>query len=197
MSLFDAPQELPQGLLYEPGFLTREEEDALLAAIAPLPLREAAFREYFAKRRVAHFHGTHDAPAYDDGGADSFTSGPLPHFLVAVRDRVARRLRIEPDAFVHALVSEYRPGTPIGWHRDKPQYGIVAGISLASTARMRWRPYAHQDARHTVTLDLAPRSLYVMREAIRWQWQHSMPPAKALRYSITLRTRAAQEEREF
>jgi alkylated DNA repair dioxygenase AlkB len=197
MSLFDAVQELPQGLLYHPDFLTREEEQALLAAIAPLPLREAAFREYFAKRRVAHFHGAHDAPAYDDGGADSFTSGPVPDFLAAVRDKVARRLHVDPEAFVHVLVSEYRPGTPIGWHRDKPQYGIVAGISLASTARMRWRPYAHQDAQHTVTLDLAPRSLYVMRGPIRWQWQHSMPPVKALRYSITLRTRATPEEREF
>jgi alkylated DNA repair dioxygenase AlkB len=197
MSLFDAAQELPHGLLYQPDFLTREEESALLAAIAPLPLREAKFREYFAKRRVAHFHGTDGAPAYDDGGADAFTSGPLPDFLMAVRDKVARRLAIEPEAFVHALVSEYRPGTPIGWHRDKPQYGIVAGISLASAARMRWRPYAHQDAQHTVSLELAPRSLYVMREAIRWQWQHSMPPVQALRYSITLRTRAAAAERQF
>jgi alkylated DNA repair dioxygenase AlkB len=195
--LFDAPQELPQGLLYQPDFLTVAEEDALLAAIAPLPLRDAKFREYFAKRRVAHFHGANDAPAYDDGGADSFTSGPLPGFLIALREKVARRLAMAPEAFVHALVSEYRPGTPIGWHLDKPQYGIVAGVSLASSARMRWRPYAHQDVQHTVTLDLAPRSLYVMREAIRWQWQHSMPPVKALRYSITLRTRAAPEERRF
>jgi alkylated DNA repair dioxygenase AlkB len=195
--LFDAPQELPQGLLYEPGFLSAGEEASLLADIAPLPLREAKFREYFAKRRVAHFHDAADVPAYDDGGADTFTSGPLPAFLVAVREKVARRLGIAADSLVHVLVSEYRPGTPIGWHRDKPVYGIVAGISLAGTAQMRWRPYAHQDARHTVTLDLAPRSLYVMRDAIRWQWQHSMPPVKQLRYSITLRTRAGPGERQF
>src|SRR5437773_8599240 len=94
--LFDAPQELPQGLRYEPVFLTRNEEEALLAAIAPLPLREARFREYFAKRRVAHFHNGDDAPSYDDGGADSFTSGPLPSFLLDVRDKVARRLTLSP-----------------------------------------------------------------------------------------------------
>ena len=91
---------------------------------------------------------------------------------------------------MHALVSEYRPGTPIGWHRDKPVYGIVAGISLAGTGRMRFRPYDAQDAEHTHTLDLAPGSLYVMRDAIRWRWQHSLLPVKTLRYSITLRTRA-------
>ena len=195
--LFDAPQELPQGLLYEPGFLARDEEADLLARIAPLELREAKFRDYFARRRVAHFHDEVDAPRYDDGDADSLVSGPLPPFLLALRDKVARRLAMPPAAFVHALVSEYRPGTPIGWHRDKPAYGIVVGISLAGTGRMRWRPYAHQDAEHTVSLDLAPRSLYVMREAIRWQWQHSMPPMKALRYSITMRTRAAPGERQF
>jgi len=195
--LFDAPQELPQGLVYEPGFLTREEEDALIAHIAPLPLREARFREYFAKRRVAHFHEGMEAPGYDDGDADSFTSGPLPPFLVTLRDKVAAHLGLLPAAFMHVLVSEYRPGTPIGWHRDKPQYGIVVGISLAGVGRMRWRPYAHQDAQHTVSLDLARRSMYVMRGPIRWQWQHSMPPMRELRYSITMRTRADPGEREF
>jgi alkylated DNA repair dioxygenase AlkB len=195
--LFDAPQELPQGLLYAPDFLTREEETRLLAHIAPLDLREAAFREYFARRRVAHFHDEADAPRYDDGDADSFSSGPLPRFLAALREKIAQRLGMAPSSFIHALVSEYRPGTPIGWHRDKPAYGIVVGVSLAGTGRMRWRPYAHQDAEHTFALDLAPRSMYVMRGAIRWQWQHSMPPMKELRYSITMRTRAAPGERQF
>jgi alkylated DNA repair dioxygenase AlkB len=188
--LFDAPQALPQGLLYQPDFLSRGEEDALLAAIAPLPLREAKFREYFARRRVAHFHDEADAPRYDDQSADAFTSGPLPPFLAELRAKVAARLALPATDFIHALVSEYRPGTPIGWHRDKPGYGLVVGVSLAGVGTMRFRPYAAQDAAHTLTLELAPRSLYVMRDAIRWQWQHSMPPMRALRYSITLRTRA-------
>jgi alkylated DNA repair dioxygenase AlkB len=189
-ALFDFPRDLPQGLLYQTEFVTRGEEAALLAAIAPLPLREAKFREYFARRRVAHFHADADAPRYDDGGVDSFTSGPMPEFLAALRDKVAAWVGVAPSAFVHALVSEYRPGTPIGWHRDKPAYGIVVGVSLAGWGRMRFRPLEAQDAHHTVALDLAPRSVYVMRDAIRWQWQHSMLPTKELRYSITLRTRA-------
>ena len=114
----------------------------------------------------------------------------MPPLVAALRDKVAGWLGLAAADFVHALVSEYRPGTPIGWHRDKPVYGIVVGISLAGWGRMRFRPYEAQDARHTVALDLAPRSVYVMREAIRWDWQHSMLPTKELRYSITLRTRA-------
>ena len=190
-ALFDAAQQLPHGLVYQQDFLTREDEQGLLGNIAPLPLREARFREYFAKRRVAHFHGGADVPSYDDGGADSFSSGPLPPFLMSLRDRVARWIGITPSSFVHALVSEYRPGTPIGWHRDKPVYGIVVGVSLAGWGRMRFRPFdARTDRQSIVALDLAPRSAYVMRDAIRWQWQHSMLPTKTLRYSITFRTRA-------
>jgi alkylated DNA repair dioxygenase AlkB len=189
-SLFAGAQELPQGLTYQPDFLSRDDEDALLAAITPLPLREARFREYFAKRRVAHFHREDATPVGEGGGADSFTSGPLPPFLAHLRDKVAARLDVPAAEFVHALVSEYRPGTPIGWHRDKPVYGIVVGISLAGWGHMRFRPYATQDALHTLSLDLAPRSLYVMRDAIRWEWQHSMLPTKMLRYSVTLRTNA-------
>ena len=80
--LFAAPEELPQGLRYEPGFVTPAEQAALIAQIETLPLREAKFREYFARRRVAHFHDGVAATAYDDGAADSVDHGP---------DRMARR----------------------------------------------------------------------------------------------------------
>jgi alkylated DNA repair dioxygenase AlkB len=97
---------------------------------------------------------------------------------------------VTPESFVHALVTEYRTGTPIGWHRDKPHYGVVVGISLAGACRMRFRPMAARgDRRRAIALDLAPRSAYMLRDDIRWRWQHHIPPAKALRYSITFRTR--------
>jgi alkylated DNA repair dioxygenase AlkB len=104
---------------------------------------------------------------------------------------VAARERVAACAFVHGLVTEYRPGTPIGWHRDRPKYGMVVGISLGGAVRMRFRPYDRQhDRAAVIALDLAPRSLYVMRDEVRWRWQHGIPPAKALRYSITFRTLA-------
>ena len=189
--LFEDPLQLPHGLLYRPEFITRTEEAALLAAIAPLPLREARFREYFAKRRVIHFHASADAPAYAADEEEPFSNGPLPPFLIDLLAKVADWIEVAPASFVHALVSEYRPGTPIGWHRDKPVYGIVVGISLAGWGRMRWRPLASRSERKdVVALDLVPRSAYVMRGPIRWEWQHSMSPTKALRYSITFRTQA-------
>lgn len=187
--LFDTPVQLPHGLVYQPEFITRAEERTLLESIAPLAFREARFQQYLAKRRVVHFHpvGSSDAH-YDD---DSFTSGPLPPFLIGLEQKVADWLAIDSTAFVHALVTEYRPGTPIGWHRDKPVYGIVVGLSLAGRGRMRFRPLAaHSPSHSQVLLELEPRSAYVMQGDIRWQWQHSMLPVQALRYSITFRTRA-------
>jgi alkylated DNA repair dioxygenase AlkB len=191
--LFDSPQELPHGLIYQPEFITRREEETLLDAIAPLPLREARFQEYFAKRRVVHFHPAGSGEAYDENDGDTFSSGPLPQPFVELQQRVAKWLAIDPAAFIHALVSEYRAGTPIGWHRDKPVYGVVVGLSLAGWGRMRFRPLDRHDPRNAmVSLELEPRSIYVMQGPIRWQWQHSMLPTKALRYSITFRTRAEQ-----
>jgi alkylated DNA repair dioxygenase AlkB len=189
--LFGEPSSLPHGLVYKPEFITGVEERDLLTEIAPLPFREARFQEYFARRRVVHFHPSGDDVAYDRGDEDTFSSGPLPTFLDALMRRVAGWLAIDPAKFVHALISEYRPGTPIGWHRDKPAYGIVVGLSLAGWGRMRFRPLDTRAPRgETVLLELEPRSVYVMQGPIRWQWQHSMLPAGDLRYSITFRTRA-------
>jgi alkylated DNA repair dioxygenase AlkB len=189
--LFGAAEPLPHGLVYRPDFISRAEERDLLAAIGPLPFREARFQDYFARRRVVHFHAPGGGGAYDESDEDNFSTGSLPPILSTLLGKVGDWLAIDPLRFVHALVSEYRPGTPIGWHRDKPVYGIVVGISLAGRGRMRFRPLDPQAPRDaTALLELEPRSAYVMQGPIRWEWQHSMLPTKALRYSITLRTRA-------
>ena len=118
----------------------------------------------------------------------------MPPFLAALQQRIADAFGIVRSAFVHTLVSEYRPGAPIGWHRDKPGYGVVFGLSLKGRGTMRFRPLeSHIEPRQTLVLELEPRSLYVMQGPIRWLWQHSMLPARELRYSITFRTRATDE----
>jgi alkylated DNA repair dioxygenase AlkB len=190
-SLFDAGTTLPHGLVYQPQFLSKAEEQALLAEIAQLPFREARFRQYTARRRVVHFHANAGAATADEYDDDGFSSGPLPPFLVDLQARVRQQLNLGAVPFFHALVSEYRPGTPIGWHRDKPAYGIVVGVSLAGPGRMRFRPFDVPAQRsRLVQLELEPRSIYVMQGDIRWRWQHSMLPTRSLRYSITFRTRA-------
>ncbi len=84
------------------------------------------------------------------------------------------------------VITEYSPGSPIGWHRDVPQFEIIIGISLKSSCRFRFKPYRGEGK--IVAMSLEPRSAYILREAARWQYQHSIPAVKALRYSITFRT---------
>jgi len=112
----------------------------------------------------------------------------IPPFLLPLRTRVANLVHIAEANFVHALVTEYRPGTELGWHRDIGEFGIVVGISLAGACRMRFRRYPPEKGAKVFNLDLAPRSVYVLRDEIRWRWQHSVARTKELRYSVTFRT---------
>jgi alkylated DNA repair dioxygenase AlkB len=204
--LFASSAVLPHGLVYRRDVLTRAEEATLLETFRALPFREARFREYTARRRVVRFHAPETAGIAESGIEEDVPSLVLPAFMTDLRVRVAiwssqwiaafgpeHPKRLEPEAFVHALVSEYRPGTPIGWHRDKSDYGLVVGLSLGSRATMRFRPVAdvrRRVTRNLVALDLEPRSAYVMQGPIRWDWQHSILPTRGLRYSITFRTRS-------
>ncbi len=116
------------------------------------------------------------------------SAAALPAFLEPLRGKAARWCGVAPTAFAHALVTEYRPGTQLGWHRDTPEFGFIVGVSLGGMARMRLRRWPAQKGGKTYTLDLAPRSAYVLRDEARWRWQHGIAPTPGLRYSITLRT---------
>ena len=175
---------MPEGLLYQPDFLTENEESALLAEISALPLEEAKYKAFTAKRRTVSFGSSYDFETNELGPAPS-----IPAFLSPLRAKVAALLNVEEQRFQHALVTEYRPGTELGWHRDVGEFEIVVGVSLAGMCRMRFRRYPPEKRAKIFTLDLEPRSVYVLRDEIRWRWQHSVSPTKELRYSITFRTR--------
>ena len=182
--LFAAGSALPNGLVHRPEFVTPDEERELLTGISTLELREAAYKEYTAKRRVASFGAGYD---FD---ANELTPAPvMAPFLLPLRAKVAAWAALPAEAFGYALVSEYRPGTQLGWHRDVPHFEVVAGVSLGGTARMRFRPYPPRRGAPVLALDLAPRSAYILRDDARWGWQHSIAPTPMLRYSITFRTR--------
>jgi alkylated DNA repair dioxygenase AlkB len=190
-TLFDLPEPLPAGLppglAYEPEFLGVQEEAALIALIASLPLAGAKYRQYTARRRVVSFGGS-----YDFDANKMLPARALIEELHPLRERVARWAGVAPAAITHTLVAEYAPGTPLGWHRDVPEHEEIYGVSLGSTAVLRFRPYPPTDPKRAdlVKLRAAPRSIYALRGAARWGWQHSVAPVDELRWSITLRTRA-------
>jgi hypothetical protein len=177
-------RDVPSGFHYRQDFITDAEERVLLEAISEVAFSDFALRGVVARRRVAFFGQSYDGAA----------AGPLPPFLLPLRAKVADWSGVDPDAFAMALLNEYRPGTPIGWHRDAPQYAIVAGISLLSACRMRFRPYrppsAATAARRTATHEivLEQRSAYLMTDEARQAYEHHIPPVAQLRYSVTFRT---------
>ncbi|MDB5998462.1 MAG: 2OG-Fe(II) oxygenase [Rhizobacter sp.] len=188
-SLFDlptpAPRNLPDGLVYEPEFLSRTEEAELIELIATLPLSEAKYKSYTARRRVISYGGSFDYDANTLRPAEALIESLHP-----LRQRVARWLGVEPLSLKHTLVAEYKPGTPLGWHRDVPDFEQVVGISLGNDAVLRFRPYPPVQPKRSdvVKLTVAARSIYLMQGPSRWAWQHSVQPVDAMRWSITFRT---------
>lgn len=176
---------LPDGLVYRADFITQQEEQILLTAIRELPLREAQYQQYTARRRTVSY-----GSSYDFTHLQSRPAPPIPEFLGWLRQRAAEWVGMQSEDFVQALVSEYQPGTPLGWHRDVPDFEVIVGISLAGAARLRFRPYPWEQEKkaQVFALELAPRSAYILRDEARWGWQHHVPPTKVLRYSITFRT---------
>ena len=187
-SLFEP--DLPAGFFYQEHFISPAEETQLVEHIQQIAFANFEMRGVVAKRRVAFFGHSYDQSLGPER--------PIPSFLIDLRTRSADWARVDAEAFVMALINEYRPGAPIGWHRDAPQYGIVAGISLLSPCRMKFRPYVSPSVQSagpdrsprktTHEIELMPRSGYVMTGAARQEFEHSIPPVEALRYSITFRT---------
>jgi len=193
--LFETEARLENGLWYRPDFISAEEEEALLVFIGALDLTHAAGGEkgeYQAKRRHANFGWS-----YDFKREKLIPGPPLPPFLGRFARRIEKWLDLPRGRVVEALVNEYTIGTGLGWHRDNEKFEHIVGISLAGWVRMRFRSLPIRTPHHdghlvsinpTVGIELEPRSVYLMAGPVRWDWQHSVAPARTLRYSITFRT---------
>ena len=178
------PADLPAGFLYQPDFLSTTEEAQLLRRIRGLEFGPYDFRGYIAKRRVVAYGGGYESGTPPMTIADI----ALPEFLLSIRDRAASVAGVRAEEIVQGMVTEYSVGAPIGWHRDRPQFGTIIGISLASSARLRLKPYQAEGG--IISVMLEPRSIYVLSGMARRAFQHSIPRVKELRYSITFRTLA-------
>ena len=176
--------KVPAGLIFRAGFVSEEEERRLLEQVEALALHTISMRGQIARRTVRHFGFDYDYESY----GKLVRGEPIPEWLDGVRARCADFADVAPDDLVQALVSRYRPGAPIGWHRDAPMFGAtIVGVSLAGGCRMRFQRTLRGE-RELYELELPPRSAYVLAGEARSAWQHSIPPVKELRYSITFRT---------
>jgi alkylated DNA repair dioxygenase AlkB len=193
-TLFAGPSNVenslePRGFRYEENFITEEEERGLLDALGLLDLKPFEFHGHTGNRRVTSF-----GLKYNFSRRAVEVASEIPTFLARLLPRVASFVGYEQDAFRQVGVNEYRAGAGIGWHKDKPEFGVIAGLSLGASATMRFRrPRGNSWER--VSHMVQPRSIYVLAGEARSQWEHSIPEVSELRYSITFRTLADQSRK--
>jgi alkylated DNA repair dioxygenase AlkB len=185
LTLFDTAAVLPDGLRYRAGFITPAEERDLIAAIRELPLAPFQFGAFEGKRRVAWFGWR-----YDYTLQRLAESTPMPAWMLPLRARAAALIGQPAGHIRQALVTEYDAGAGIGWHRDKPMFETIIGISLGSDCTFRLRRKAGS-AWERVKLAAEARSIYTLDGSARHDWEHSIPGVDATRYSITFRTMKA------
>jgi len=180
--LFDLPPAvLPEGFKYQPALISKEAERTLGERIASLPLKEFEFQGFLGKRRIVSFGWRYD---FNGGGLQK--TEDMPAFLFPVREQAAAFAGMPPELLQQVLLTEYKPGVQIGWHKDRSVFGEVVGISLLSpcTFRMR-RKLGTKWERASIVAE--PRSAYLLSGPARTEWEHSIPGVEALRYSITFR----------
>jgi alkylated DNA repair dioxygenase AlkB len=181
LALFEEERPEPEGLRYAADFVSPTSEMKLILSIRTLPLQPFQFGEFEGKRRVASFGFRYD---YDLRKLQ--LAEPIPAWLAQIVRKVETfggpATRIQ-----QVMCTEYGVGVGIGWHRDKPHFDRIFGLSLGSACKFRFRKRTGKTW-DRFTLDAEPRSLYMMSGASRLIWEHSIPAVEAPRYSITFRT---------
>ncbi|RUX21651.1 alpha-ketoglutarate-dependent dioxygenase AlkB [Mesorhizobium sp. M2A.F.Ca.ET.042.01.1.1] len=176
------PASLPEGFSYQPELITRDEEHELVRHFRGLPFKPFDFHGHLANRQVVGF-----GLRYDYERRQVLEAPPIPDFLLPLRAKVAEFAGVAASEFAQVLINEYRPGAGIGWHRDKPHFELVAGVSLLAPCSFRLRRKSGA-AWDRETIDVEPRSVYLMAGPSRNEWEHSIPPVAQHRYSVTFRT---------
>jgi DNA oxidative demethylase len=159
-----------------------DEEAELLDVLETLRFDPIVIRGQAARRTARHY-----GLDYDYESRTPMPGEPVPDWLLPARAIAADFAGFEPEELVEILVQRYPPGSTIGWHRDAPAFGTVMGLSLGGSSRLRFQR-GKGDARRVFEVVLEPRSGYVLSGKARSSWEHSIPPTKELRYSITFRT---------
>jgi alkylated DNA repair dioxygenase AlkB len=178
--LFDAPPIT--GLKYEEELIDEPEEQALIGRLSSIDLAPFRFHGWLGNRKTESFGWRYD---FDDA---SFTPGePIPDWLLPVRAKAAAFAGLPPEGFVQALVARYDPGAGIGWHRDRDVFEQVVGISLGTPATLRFRQRLPSGFKRA-SIEIAPRSAYLLSGDARWEWEHRITPGEQLRFSITFRS---------
>ncbi|MBO9601773.1 MAG: alpha-ketoglutarate-dependent dioxygenase AlkB [Novosphingobium sp.] len=177
-----APEPAVAGLVLIEEAIAPVEERAIAARIDAAPLAPFQFGQWEGKRLTTNY-----GSGYDYRRGRVAEASPLPEWLADLRDRLAPLVGVAPEAAQQALLIRYDPGAGIGWHRDRPHYDKVIGLSLGAPATLRLRRRIEGGFERRA-VELPPRSLYLLSGAVRQEWEHSIAPMEVARRSVTFRT---------
>ena len=178
--LFAEP--LLDGLEYRQDFISRNEEAALIEHLQAMDLAPFRFHGWTGNRKTQSYGWRYD---FDD--ASFQPTEPIPPWLEPLRDKAAMPAGVKPDEIAHALIARYDPGAGIGWHKDRSVFDRVVGVSLGSSATLRFRQRVGSGFRR-FSLPVEPRSAYLLSGEARHDWEHRIVPGEELRFSITFRS---------
>lgn len=178
--LFGRP--LLPGLAYADDIVGAADEQRWIAQIEAAELTPFQFQQWEGKRLTRSFGWTYD---FQSG---RFAPGePMPRWLEPARARAASFAGLDPATLEQALIIHYGAGAGIGWHKDRPVFEHVVGLSLGAPAIMRFRRRTAAGFERA-TADLQPRSIYHMQAEVRDDWEHSIAAMEMPRWSITFRS---------
>ncbi|PXA89175.1 2OG-Fe(II) oxygenase [Nostoc sp. 3335mG] len=181
LDLFAAEPALP-GLAVADGLLSADERETLAAAIDAAPLQPFRFQQWTGLRLTASYGWHYDFETGRVGRAE-----PMPDWLLELRDRAAAFAALPPASLVQALLIRYDPGAGIGWHRDRPVFEHVVGLSIGAPATLRFRR-RRAERFDRFALPLVAGGAYHLSGEARWDWEHSIAPMASPRHSITFRS---------
>jgi len=173
------------GFAYGDDMISAEEERALIAHIDSSALSPFRFQQWTGKRLTQSYGWS-----YDFASGRFAPTEPMPAWLEPFKVRAAHFAGLKPTDLVQALLIRYDPGAGIGWHRDRPVFEHVIGMSLGEPAKMRFRRRIGTKFERVSAL-LAPRSIYHLSGEARHNWEHSITALTRPRWSITFRSLSA------
>lgn len=117
---------------------------------------------------------------------------PIPDWLAPFRDQAAQFADLDSEQLIQALLIRYDPGAGVGWHRDRPVYEHIVGISLGEPATMRFRRRCGKGFQRA-SMPLEARAGYHISGSARYEWEHSIAEMERPRWSITFRSLSSKE----
>ncbi|KAJ8725229.1 hypothetical protein PYW07_016187 [Mythimna separata] len=161
------PHENPKGLLFLNDFISEEEEKQFIKLFD-----WNSDSNNLKNRQVRHF-----GYEFRYGSNDVDLNNPLIEKIPEECDVLWKRLKEQgldvgvPDQLT---VNKYSPGQGIPSHVDKhsPFGDTILSVSLGSNVVMDWK---HHSGKYVPTIVQA-RSLLVMQDEARYDWQHGIQP---------------------